>query len=309
MITGVLILNKTFETDNDIKKFYKKNYLPIFLTTEIWIFIMYWFIITAFPRNIVIETHNIKGLLFGLIKNMLFLDWTSSGINQNIFGGMWYMPMILCIYPILPLISIILKRFSIKCLTLPCTLTFIFFMVLPLVNNQLAFMEIKGFSTYINNSQLPSYFILYILLGYLISKDCFKKFKDYQVLILTVIFFALCFAYQWYAYSKPKNYLVEYNFPLLLFVAAFLFEYIKRKAHWFEQLAKPFGYISKISFAIYFVHILIMDAIYFNVDLSGMRYPVKMVFLETVSVVGSIIIIALLSKIKLFKKYLFMIKD
>ena len=58
MITGVLILNKNFENPQNIKKFIKNNYLNLFITTEIWIFIMFWFIKNFFADIIPNKIYN-----------------------------------------------------------------------------------------------------------------------------------------------------------------------------------------------------------------------------------------------------------
>ena len=38
-LTGYLLLNRKYDNDADIKKFYKKNLLPLIVTTEVWILI------------------------------------------------------------------------------------------------------------------------------------------------------------------------------------------------------------------------------------------------------------------------------
>ena len=44
MISGALLLHKRMETADDVKRFYRHNLWELFITTEIWYFIMYWFI-------------------------------------------------------------------------------------------------------------------------------------------------------------------------------------------------------------------------------------------------------------------------
>ena len=308
MLTGALIINRDFEKPETVKKFIKNNYLNLLITTEIWIFIMFWFIVTLFPKNLILENGGISAGFESVIKCMFFTDWTTSGVNQTSFASMWYMPMILSLYPLLPFISILIKKYSPKVLIIPMALSYLYLMVLPLINQQIIFLGGKTISSYLKNLNLPSYFLIYIILGYFVDNGLFEKLKNHQVVILTILSFGLCFAYQWYAYSRPQNYLVDYNFPLLPIAAAFIFESTKRISHIFNKCKPLFTYISSVSFGIYFVHILIMDYIENNHDLSFMRYPVKMLSLELVAVVGSILIIFLLSKVKFFKKYLFMMK-
>lgn len=44
MISGALLFNKEINNAEDIKKFYKHNLLSLLITSEIWMFIMYWVI-------------------------------------------------------------------------------------------------------------------------------------------------------------------------------------------------------------------------------------------------------------------------
>lgn len=302
MITGVLILNKVFQDGNDLKKFYKRNYIPMLITTEIWFFLMYWPIVLFFSSNTILEEGGIIGAITELIKTMLFID-------QTTLGSMWYMPMILCLYLTLPFWAIVVQKIPRLYISIPLAVSYICFMLMPLINQQLVFMGEERLSVGLTTANLPSFYLLYIIAGYYIDKGILHKIKNSLVLLLAVVNFSACCAYQWYAYSRPQNYLVGYDFPLLLISCFFIFEYIKRKEKLFLKFSFLFTYISKISFGIYFVHIVIMEFLYRFFDYNGWISSLKMLFLELVSVGGSIIIIAVLSKIKIFKKYLFMIKD
>lgn len=54
MISGVLIMKKSFQNEREIRDFYNNNLFSIFLTTEIWYLIIYWgivlFLIKMNPR-------------------------------------------------------------------------------------------------------------------------------------------------------------------------------------------------------------------------------------------------------------------
>lgn len=88
--TGALILPRDYP---DVSAFYKKSLLPLFLTTEIWIFFNY-----IFCCVIEHQTFNISRLLL----EMLFLK--SSSLSH-----MWYMPVILGCYIALPFLSRLLQ--------------------------------------------------------------------------------------------------------------------------------------------------------------------------------------------------------
>lgn len=72
MITGVLILNKRMENAADVKRFYRHNLLSVFLTTEIWLVLIYWFIVLFRGENMVLEQRGIGGAIVGMFETMLF---------------------------------------------------------------------------------------------------------------------------------------------------------------------------------------------------------------------------------------------
>lgn len=83
MISGILILNKSFETKEDIIHFYKKSWLPLVVLTELWSILGYIYITLIFNNNpITMEWFT------NLLKTLLF-------INKIEFGSMWYMDIYL----------------------------------------------------------------------------------------------------------------------------------------------------------------------------------------------------------------------
>lgn len=130
MISGALLLHKRMETADDVKRFYRHNLLELFITAEIWYFIMYWFVFFDGISSGYWEA-GLADTLLGCVKTMLFLD-------QITMGSMWYMPMILCLYATIPFAAVLVKKFSLKILSLPLILVFLRMFVLPLVNSLLA---------------------------------------------------------------------------------------------------------------------------------------------------------------------------
>ena len=182
-------------------------------------------------------------------------------------------------------------------------------MILPAINQWLIFQNKPTIPTVLDDMNTPSLYLIYIFVGYCISKGVLNKINDWIILLLAITTFVTCCIYQFYAYYMPQNYLVAYSSPGILITAIFTFEFLRRKEHWFKMFSGIFAYISKISFGIYFVHIVIVQLFVWHFDFSAWALPLKMIFIEVVSVGGSILIISLFSRIKLLKKYLFMIKN
>ena len=126
--------------------------------------------------------------------------------------------------------------------------------------------------------------------------------------LLALITFAGICGYQLFAYAQPLDYLVDYNFPLLPVCAAFLFEWIRRKSHRLQRFRRPICYIARISLGIYFVHILVMTGMSWVLGDWGRTTLWRLLVLEAGSVGLSVAAIALMSRSRLARKYLFLIK-
>lgn len=303
MITGVLILNKKMENASDVKRFYKHNLLSLFITTEIWYVLMYWFL--AFSKGVVAQ-RGWLGAIAGMFETMLFQ-------NQLTMGSMWYMPMILCVYTTLPFAVMVKDKLAgskERLLYLPVGILFLVAMVMPFINSLLSLLGLEGYSSPLGEHYLFSFYYIYIIIGYLVGRGALGRLKTGVVAGVAALSFLLCCGYQLWAYSKPVNYLVAYDFPLMPVCAGFLFELVRRLADGSKKAQKPITCISRISFGIYFVHIVIMTGLVEALDrfAPALPLPVRLIVLEVVSVGLSIAIILPLSKIKVFKKYLFLIK-
>ena len=303
MITGVLILNKRMEKADDVKRFYKHNLLSLLITTEIWYIIMYWFLYLADSSIQKIDWLKAIGGMFG---TMLFQ-------NQRTMGSMWYMPMILCVYTTLPFAVMVkdkLEGSKERLLYLPVALLFVIAMVFPFVNGLLTLLGLETLTSPLGEHYFFSFYYIYIIVGYLIGKGALSRLSTGTVAAVAGGSFLICCGYQLWAYSMPANYLVAYDFPLMSVCAGFLFELVRRKADDMRKAEKPITCVSRISFGIYFVHIVIMTVLVAVLDrvVPGLYRPLRLILLEVVSVGLSIAVILPLSKVKVFRKYLFLIK-
>lgn len=109
-------------------------------------------------------------------------------------------------------------------------------------------------------------------------------------------------------HAVNRTYLVDYDFPLLLLCAMGLLELLRRGAEHLRGLRPVVTYLAKISFGVYFIYILIMSLLEWNMNFDGWIRPLKLLFLEGVSVGGSILLIALFSGIPFCRRRMFGIK-
>lgn len=304
MISGALLLKKPLDTGKEIKKFYKHNLLSLLATSEIWLFIMYWFILLVKPGNTVLETQGMGAAVLGMVKTMLFVD-------QVTLGSMWYIPMILAVYTVIPLFAIALQHVDDKRFLLaPAAIVFLQGMLVPNLN---AFFGLMGMDISLSMN-LKAYYVfsvymLFVLAGYAVSQGALGKIPSPVIYLSAAGSFLLLCGYQLFAFSREYVYLVDYSSSGLLVCSVLVFESIRRFADRLQFMKKPVTYLSKISFGIYFIHIIIMESLFWKADLSWMSNPGHFLFLEGVSVGGSILIIWLLSHVKVCRRYLFMIKS
>ena len=300
MITGSLLLNKRISSKEDIARFYRHNLGRLFITCEIWIFIAFWFVALFLQPEIL--SQGVVRVLLQCLGSLLFL-------NQVDIGSMWYIPMILCLYLLIPFLNILINKFGTRLMLIPCALVFLGSMILPNIN---AFCSTAGISLNLNLVLSPdylfSYYLLYVFAGYCVSRDCFRRFSLPALLSAAILTFVLSCAYQGWLYMTPGADRTYYDFVPMALSAVCLFACFHRLS---EKLKarRSVAFVSKISFGIYFVHIYIMTALVWLLAHRGI-HPIILFFIYEIASVGAaILVIAVLSRISFFKKYFFLIKD
>lgn len=303
MISGVLLLNKEIKDSSDIKRFYKNNLLPLLITFEIWIFITQ-FGIGAFTLIQIPTVQTFWIMLEQLALTMLFL-------RQSTIGAFWYMPMILCVYLVIPFFAMIIKKISPKYILIPSAVVLMCSFAIPNFNACLALNSVpRSFVSVLTSDNVFSFRLLYVFVGYYIGQGALKKIKNSVMVSVTVAVFLLSCAYQFFVFTKPYYYIMGYNSLCVFILSACLFEIVRRFCDKENKFTPTFQYIAKISFGMYFVHVGIIAVIQSVISIFKITMPssLRLLLLFAVSLSGSVLFIYLLSKIKLCKRYLFLIK-
>ena len=299
MISGALLLSKNINDGEGVKKFYKHNLLSLFITSEIWYFIVY---CLKAVKLFLTGRISVKGFILGLFETMLF-------VNQNTMVSFWYLPMILCAYLLIPFMCILKNKITWKNIVIPMIALFYIGFVIPTGDS---FFRVLGIHSIIpaENMVIVSLYFIYIIVGYWISQGNMGKVKTPIVAVSCAVSFLLTCVYQIIIYTTGIDYPIIYDNVGILLSSIFLFELFRRFSNDLIKLRRPVEYISRIAFGIYFVHIVIMTILvdYLPNVKTALPQPAYFFFLELVSVGGSIIIIAITSKIPFVKKYLYMIK-
>lgn len=306
MITGSLMLTREYKTKKDICRFYKSNWLKLFVTAEIWFFIMF-AIIMVISAPDMFRLASLPKLLLRCILNQLF-------VSQKTLGSMWYMQIIIPMYMLLPVFSLFLHKGFDKWL-IPLTGIIIYTQYLiPAVSAFFKMNEIPFvIHTDFGGEGIVHYLFVYVLAGYWIHKYR-KRIREHvrarYMVIIWILLFAAVSAYQFYAFQKEMDYVLRYNSPGVALCGFSLFVLVLLAEDELKALQKSAVCLSRISFGIYFVHIIIMEILVCVVAaFSDFWNPaLLMLFYAVVSVGGSILFIKILSKNSFCKKYMFMIK-
>lgn len=299
MISGALLLKKNITNSDGVKKFYKNNLLKLFITAEIWYVIVFFFKAYSVISS---GEMTVSYTAYSLISTLLF-------VNQVTYTSMWYMPMIMCIYLLIPFLCIIRDRINLKTALVPLAVLLYTSFIIPTVDS---FANVFGKERpHIAGAvvTLSPYFI-FVIAGYLISRGYLKKLKNIFVILGFLLPFLLTCAFQMYIYSTKTDLALPYNDFGVLVSSVFLFELIRRFSEKLKKLERQVDYLSKISFGIYCVHMIIMTVLAKNTVGLKAQMPqyCYFFFIAAVSVVGSIIIIAPTSKIPFIRKYFYLMK-
>lgn len=303
MISGSLLLKRSYDDKKTLSRFIDHNWWELFRTTEIWLTIMFWYL--QIFEGSVLRTEGLGFAISRYINTLLFINHST----QTTMGSMWYMPMILCIYLMIPVISVAIKNLGDGLFKLLCGIVLISSMIMPNINIVLEAMDSGSMIFALSSSDVFSVYFLYILAGYWISEGRLKDVKDIWVYGGFIISFLGTALFQVWLYSTPSDYCVAYSDVGILISGALLFEIIRRKAANHQYTGKTITYLSKISFGIYFVHICIMTGVDVLVDKFA-SIPVfpEFILLESSAFILSVVVIWIVSKNKLMGRYLFLLK-
>lgn len=295
LISGYLLLNRKYDNDDDVRNFYKKNLIPLILTTEIWIIIYNIFIVIYY---------NQKFDIYILIKEMFFVETVP-------LMNMWYMPMIIGIYIAIPYLSKIVHSFSLKSLKIPMTIVFVLTFILPTINIVLKTFKLEQYKNFLDINFLGGIYGIYIISGYFISNGIMKDIKTINITLISVIFFVLSCVIQIFEYNNNIEYNIWYNSPLLYLCTLNLFELFTRinTGKISNKIKKEATYISKVSLAIYFIHIIVEMILNKYIKLIRVSNSSRVLILFGISFIITFLIIWLFSKIKIIKTKVLLIKE
>ena len=294
-LTGTLVLHKPMNDTKDCVQFYKKTYVPLFLTMWLWIII--WNIYLIWYRFMGGETTPVT--VWSIIENLFFVR------NVDTIMPAWYIPMILGVYIFLPFLMVIVKKISVSVMVFPFVLVGYVYFALPTIN---LFFSATGHST-LTSPTLDLGFSggvygLYILLGYWISEGGMRRIPSVLLALTSLGGGALCVYFMYFLANAGTFYKLEYNSLPLLMCCASIFALMLRmkiKAQLFLHVSKC---ISELSLAIFFLHNPIQYSIYLSGILMEVNRILAVLIIFILSFGLSVLIAWLLGHIKLIRQCL-----
>ena len=284
MVSGALFLNDN--KDIDIKKLYKKNIVRLLSAYIIW--------------NVIYNLYNIyfNNLEISII-NIPFLS----------ADHMWFMPMIICLYIVTPILKLIVKD---KKVTEYLLIVFIIFgITLPFIG-QLAALKYNVLSTFISEfrPEITGYVGYYILGYYLYTYKPFKA-KNVTFMLGYTIATIMCILGTIIAskVTSTKEVIFYDYFSLTTLIQAIciflLFKYVISKKKLNDKVRTNISKIASYTFGIYLVHMLVFyELIRLGFDTSTMNSLIYIPLLGVSSILISLAIIFIISKIPILNKYM-----
>ena len=280
MITGYLLLDRSYD-DERIRKFWQKNCKGLIIVTVIWAAIY------------------AVSLQFVTVKSGQ-VNFSEAG--NLFFSHMWYMPMIIGMYLSMPFVSAALEKFEVQTINQATIVFSLLAFLLPFVTTVLAMHGIENVNIQYCLGFSGGVYGIYIILGYLVKKDYFKKYSSNKLGLLAVVSFAICVLFQYYAFTRSYNFFLWYEFPFILTGSFALFELCSRMG---KVRAYPLvTFLSKYSFAVFLVHNLFRLPLLPLVVQLPYSEPVKAIILWILLIFFSYLATVIIYRIPRFGKYI-----
>ena len=280
MITGYLLLDRTYN-DERIRKFWTNNCKKLIIVTIIW----------ALIYAVCLQLVTVKS---GQV------NFTEAG--SLFFSHMWYMPMIIGMYLSMPFVSNAVEHFDPRTIN-QATIVFAFLaFLLPFVTLVLDMHGIHNASIQYCLGFSGGVYGIYIVLGYLVKKGLFKKYSSWNMGLLAIVSFIICFLFQYYSFIRGYDFFLWYEFPFILTGSFALFELCSRMK---KVRAFPFvSFLSKYSFAVFLVHNLFRLPLLPLVVQLPFTEPAKAIILWILLIIFSYVAVVIIYRIPRFGKYI-----
>lgn len=290
-LTGALLLSRDFTDEESIRTFHRTKTLRLLICILLWTFLYTFFLGWQ---------HGMQPDFRRMISDML----TTTQVQ---LGHMWYAPMILGMYLLLPYVSRALRGLSVQSLMLPLAATFVVFSLLPTLNVYAHLFGIESRASLLDLGFSGGLYGLYIVLGWtVVHRNLLARWPGWTVWAGFLLSVGTCVGTMTWCYNWNWEYQIWYDFSFVLTGGVLALELLRRTQTWPRWLDALCEKLSRRSFAIYFLHFPVMAAM-FETNLQkvvGHHQTVRTVWLFAASLAVSLAVIELLKRIPVVKKYL-----
>lgn len=282
MLSGSLLIGKT----DKLVTFYKKRIIKVLIPLSLWTFINMAYQLTLWPFTQ--KTH--FEIFVGYNKPLLF-QWLHF-YKITFLSTLWFLPLILSLYLLIPLINIFKKKTGNIGVYVAVILWFFLFSVIPfLVNGSVHQDNIANFQSFMQFSG-------YLLVGYLLTKVRFSRLTGLTALILlsigiipnlfTLNLNSVYLNNLWSNYLSPGRVIASAAFFYLLYNLSKKYEVKIKDSSFTRALAS----ISGASLGIYAIHFIVRDQIQ-SIHLGFLISPVVFII--------SVVVILFIKKLPILK--------
>ncbi len=252
MISGYLLLDRDYSSSKKIFAFYRRSLLPLIVTAEVWTVIY----------GVVNFANGVSGYDFlSLLREMFFFQ-------SSRFSHMWYIPMIIGLYIAVPFVSNALKNISASAIAVPAAVIFAAGFVFD-------FIEIFGdaldlgfgagdIGTLLDKTFLGGVYGLYLVMGLLIKRGDFSRFKTPAAAALAAVCLAGTVAAMTGFAAKGYDLHLWYNFPPLFISSVCIMLLVCRAGESHScppRMISAAKSVAAVSFGMFFIHKPLQDTL------------------------------------------------
>lgn len=239
VISGYLLMDRTY-TPEQCKKFWKDSWFHLLVCTWIW-FSIYDVILALQGQKITLDQY---------LYHLLFLEKVN-------FSHVWYMPAIIGIYLLIPVMSNGLRQIGHKQMMFVLVIYFGYSFVVPLLETVSAVTDGAELNPQFSTGFSGGAYGLYLLMGAMVKKGAFKRVGGPILALAVLVSYCATVWFQLWSYQNNHAYKVWYDFPLLLVMGVCLLELTSR----IQTIPgkRLFAVLAKYSFAVYLIHNIILE--------------------------------------------------
>ena len=206
----------------------------------------------------------VLGIVYSTSRFKTFIDGCFSGETH-----MWYLLMLSGLYLISPMLSTLIKNLDKRWTIIWLVALFVFSSLVPFIE----LLNIKFVSTIISSMvgymdlQFLGGWTLYFVLGYYLFTHEFSKKEKITTYVLSICSFAFTF-YATIIYcvmtGEPMG-VLSYEYPNIYLYSIGILLFFKEeisKMHFSEKMRRLISEISKLTFGIYLIHLLLLKIWY-----------------------------------------------